>query len=608
MVDHLVDWARDTFRPSVIAQLCLEKEEDFDNLTLGPDSDILSKRRVTDWMSNNAGGVPPTQAMDSSLYDPLENDLRDPISSKKLPITAFGTVKSVIATSFQLVGLRITEDNVESLLPPDVQTDTGFAYNGCARKLINEITRWDEVLVVLGADLDYLEHIWTGNENVTHDPFGEGPGTEYYSVFQYRCFINCSWEIVRELNYMAISPGALDLLRERAAFQKRHEGIEAFSGALRQCPGAVFRKSVDCLRSGSLWQVLQMALRSTLVFMTPEPAKKRADSVPPVEYLGFAYTREVHVILFIKGIMQMNRNLVHSRTPASVHRKAKRQKTQTSGREAIPRQNFWRFSERLTQSASTEHVASQCERCEKSGHDFFNFAYAVSERAPFLTAYGAMLVVSLKYEREDSREHQTRYDVCLFVYDGSLQDWDELSFVTVVEDLAQDEFVHHTIRHDPNVKEESSPAVLWNLPSPYRKNCGRRRLAIYHWIQELGGDNDYLTPSVDEISMHLWVHEQMLLHYLDQGMSYQDATLRLKEFRDNARRNYWNGLPRADRADRLKPKKIPADCVRLGAFWGQVRTHSDEGNRSIPTGRSPWLPARLQIRGGQQLRFSNEAI
>jgi hypothetical protein len=605
MVDHLVDWARDTFRPSVIAQLCLEKEEDFDNLTLGPDSDILSKRRVTDWVSNNAGGAPPIQAMDSSLYDPLETNLHDPISFKKIPITAFGTIKSVITTSFQLVGLRITEDNVGSLLPPDVQTDTGFTYNGCARKLINEITRWDEVLVVLGADLDYLEHIWTGHENITHDPFGEGPGTDYYSVFQYRCFINSSWEIVRELSYMAISPGALDLLRERAAFQKRHEGIEAFSGTLRQCPGAVFRQSVDCLRSGSLWQVLQMALRSTLVFITPEPAKKRADSVPPVEYLGFAYTREVHVMLFIKGIMQINRNLVHLRTSASVHRRAKRQKTQTSGREAVPRQNFWRFSERLTQSASTEHVALQCERCKKSGHDFFNFTYAVSERAPFLTAYGAILVVSLKYERGDLRERQTRYDVCLFIYDGSLQDWDELSFVTVVEDLAQDKFVHHTIRHDPNVKEESSPALLWNLPSPYRENCGRRRSAIYHWIQELGGDNGYLAPSVGEYSMHLWVHEQMLLHYLDQGMSYQDATLRLIEFRDNARRNYWNGLPRADR---LKTKKIPADCVRLGAFWGQVRTHSDERNRSIPTGRSQWLPARLQIRGGQQLRFPDEAI
>jgi hypothetical protein len=597
IIDHLVDWARDTFRRSVIAQLRSTKEEDYGKLTLGSDSDVLSMhrismRRTTDWMSSKAAEVPYAQTMDPSTYDPVNHDQCTLVTSKTLPITALGTIRPAITTRFQIVALRLTEDNVESWLTPSTQAKVKSPFNPCARKLINEITRWDEVLVVIGADLDYLEQTWTSDGRMTHDPFGEGPGTEYYSIFQYRSFISHSWEIIREMSYLAISPGALVVLRERAAFQKRHERMEAFSESLRHCPGAVFKDTVDCLRSGSSWQVLQLALKSTLFFLSPEPAGKRADSAPPVEFLGYAYTRWVFVRSFIDEIMRTSRNSVYLRSPGPGHGGAKRRKTGTTGRgEVSSHQTFWRSSERLTQPTPTAHVVSECKRCKRSGQDLFSPTGASSELVPSQTAYGAILVVAL--ESESSPERQTRYDVCLFIYDGSLQNWDDLSFVTVVEDLAQNSFVHHTIRHNPKSKNERSD-ILWNLPLPYRNNVGKRSSAIYEWVGELGGENRYSASTTQEPLMHLWVHEQMLLHYLDQGMSYPDATKKVIEFRDHARLKY---LAQLSLEERRKNPRTPASCVQLGDFRRQIRDSSKAQSPSVSTVGALWYPKKVRIRG-----------
>lgn len=581
----------------MIAQLSSTKEVDFDNITLGPDSDILSMRRITDWISNKAAEVPHAQPVDSSTYDPVNHDQRTLVSSKRLPITALGTIRPAITIRSQIVALRLSEDNVESWLTASSKANVKSPFNPCARKLINEITRWDEVLVVIGADLDYLEHTWTSDGRMTHEPFGEGPGDEYYSIFQYRCFVSRSWEIIQEMSYLAISSGALVVLREHAAFQKRHVRMEAFPESLRRCSGAIFKDTVDCLRSGSPWQVLQLALKSTMFFLSPEPAVKRADSAPPVEFLELAYTRWFFVRPFLDEIMYMSRNSVYLRSPALSQSGTKRRKTGTTGRgEVSVHQTFWRSSERLTQPTLAAHEASECTRCQRSGHDPHSSICVTSEAVPpSQTAYGAVLVVSLK--SDNAPERQTRYDVCLFIYDGSLQSWEDLSFVTVVEDLAQSSLVHHTIRHSTKSKEERpyTSDILWNLPMPYRNNVGKRRAAIYEWVGELGGDDHYSASTTQEPSMHLWVHEQMLLHYLDQGMSYHEATNNVIEFRDHARSKYWKQLSSEGKP---RPSRIPADCVRLEDFRRQIYAASRAKSSPVPTEGALWYPSKVRIRGG----------
>lgn len=529
VIDYLVDWARDTFRTSIIAQLLCLEGNDLDNITLGPDSDIRSKQKVTDW-----NDVSPLQGIDPSLTDPTGDEMDDVIFSKDLPNTTFGTVRSGCTARFQIAGLRITEDNVGSLLRVDTRTHGGLDYNACARKLINELTSWNDVLVVIGADLDYLERHWIGDERTCHDPFSEGPGTEYYLSLQYRCFMNDCWEIIRECSYIAISPGALDTLKARAAFRKMHKGIEAFPSKLRQCHGALFRDAIDCLRCGSMWQVLQLAIRSTLLSLTPEPARKRADTVPPVEYLGFSYTRSRHAGPFVDEIIRMSRSSARPLGLLLGNRRAKRRKTQSNRYDAASGGTFWRRFEKLKQLSTIQHVASECERCNKSGHDFFSCAYPSGEQAPLPTAYGAILVVSLRADFLSAWKYQDCYDVCLFVYDSSLQEWEELSFLSVVEDLAQDPFVHHTILHGPAIEFHSSSNIFWNLPLPYRTNAGKRQLAISRWIRELRGESPEPASTKGESDIHPWTHMQMLLHCLDNGMSYGDAMSAIDELRDEA--------------------------------------------------------------------------
>lgn len=579
----------------MIAQLSSTKEDNFDNITLGPDSDILSMRRAMDWISSKAVDVPHAHTRVPSTYAPVGNDQRALVSSEKIPITALGIIRPEITIRSQVVALRLTEDNIESWLSASPEASTKSPFNPCARKLINELTRWDEMLVVIGADLDYLEHAWTSDGQMAHDPLGEGPGTEYYSIFQYRCFVSHSWEIVQEMSYLAISSGALIVLRERAAFQKRHERIEAFPESLRRCSGTIFKDTVDCLRSGSSWQTLQLALKSTMFFLSPEPAGKRADSAPPVKFLGYAYTRWNFVRSFLDEIMCMSRNSAYLRSPASGQNGTKRRKTGITGRGAVSgHQTFWRSSERLTKPNLLARDPSECTRCKRSGHDIYGPTCANSESAPPQTAYGAILVISLKSESDPER--QVRYDVCLFIYDGSLQDWEDLSFLTVVEDLAQNSFVHHTIRHSTKSKESQprTADMLWNLPLPYRNNVGKRRAAIYEWVGELGGKDHYSASTPQEPSMHLWVHEQMLLHYLDQGMSYHDATELVIVFRDHARQKYRAQLSLEDEG---KTSRTPADCVRLSDFREQIFAASRAQNPPVPTVSTLWYPSKVRIRG-----------
>lgn len=271
-----MDWARDTFRPSIIAQLSsLATGKDFDEVSLGPDSNILSKERtIGNWMTR----VPSTVVQDEPTL-PSEDRPND-ILSMRIPNTELGVVRPASTTIFQLAGLRVTEFNVESLL---ILNDTPYFIpssrqntkcRDSARKVVNEITRWDEVLVVLGADLDNIERVWTDEEKVMPDPFDEGPGAEFYVIFEYRCYINLSWDIVRELSYLAISKSAYTALLKHAAFQKRHHPMETFSRKLRQCSGPLIKETIDCLRSGSPWQVLHSAIRSTLMSVYPEPQRK----------------------------------------------------------------------------------------------------------------------------------------------------------------------------------------------------------------------------------------------------------------------------------------------------------------------------------------------
>jgi hypothetical protein len=432
-------------------------------------------------------------------------------------------VRPAYITAFHLSGLRLTEGNVESLLALSNDLKPDGKFNQCARKLLHEITRWDEMLIVLGADLDYMERTWSAEERMNPEPFDEGPGTEFYSVLEYRCFINEKWEIIRELSYLAISKAALTILEQKAAFQN-HPRLEPFSPLLRQCPSGLIEETISCLSSGSQWQVLLSALSSTVLSIYPEPERKRDDSPTLVESLGLGHPHSIRIRHFIEPFMILaDKAKPKPRRVGPNSPDAKKCKTLADAWEQkTSNRSFQRKYRRVVRSTEALHNSSVCTRCTHNKQDLFALNFWDNQNISSPTAYGAVLVASLRDEFSKESKTQWNYDLCLFVLAYSSWLESRTSISTVIEDLAQSGSIYHTIQHQTATKVGGQIAIVWNLPCSYRKNMMRQRFNIYRWVRELNGDQIPDLPVLDDETPP-WTDLQILLHFLKQGMPYDDA-------------------------------------------------------------------------------------
>ncbi|KAK3698199.1 hypothetical protein LTR37_017024 [Vermiconidia calcicola] len=416
LVDYIMDWARDIFRTSIITQLTsFATGVDFDQVSLGPDSDIVSKKAsVFDWMSRMDIDCRPGDALHASGVDYMAPMDHDDTPSVTLPVCELGAVRSASTNIFKLAGLRVTEGNVESLLtlsnnPADKRKDPldrSGKFRDFARKLVNEITRWKEVLLVLGADLDLVEKDWT-DQREEHEPFDEGNGAEFYALFEYRCFINIKWQIIRQLSYLAISKKAYTMLLEYAAFIKRQPRIDQFAQAPRSCSGSLIKEAIDCLRSGSAWQVLHSAISSTLLTLYPLPARVREYDTPPVVSLELGYRNAVRIRHFIEDFMSLAERSIPewSHVAKKLEPSSKRHKGQNDAWEAkTSNRSFRKVSQREVQVLDDPHIPLYCPRCRASRQKMFPPQSSGQKNSPLYTSYKAILVSSLREEGEDEYE------------------------------------------------------------------------------------------------------------------------------------------------------------------------------------------------------------
>ena len=615
-----MDWARDTFRPSIIRQLVfLATVIDVDEVSQVPDSAFPSLRGSPPPLR---GSIPSKRGSVPSLRDSVpyrvqrtgstvtegrfrrfSNDERFNTEDDtnflfvNLPNTELGAIRLVSNTLFRLTGLRLTEGNVENLLALSDKTigpdHGGRKPSPCARKLVKEMTRWDEVLLVMGADLDHIEHIWTNNKTAMPEPFEEGPSTEFYVIFEYRCFLNESWDIVRELSYFAISRSAFDMLVTWAAYRTKLPQLESFQEKLRPCSSTVINDAIDCLRSGSQWQVLHSAISSMLLSLYPEPERRRSGTSPAVRYLEFGYPRSPRVGVSVDTFMKMAEEPpklnINPATSTHDQNGSKKQRVD-AGEQSLRNRSFERMFQRVTRLLDTSHDPSDCARCRRSGQDLFALKNWDQENLPSPTLYGAILVSSLKDELARSFEFQRQHGLSLFVFESSPWHWSASSFPTVVEDLAQGNAIYHAIRYGPlsAVKWSEPKEVLWNLPFPYRRSTTKQRSDIARWVGELNGQ---VIPALNMPPRwtHPWVHQQMLLHFLQKNMSYDDALAAMRKFRNEKRQE---ALAKSLNSSEGLPRSVNADCVRLEDFWSTFKP-----DQELPRGHSQWLPSPLRLRG-----------
>ena len=484
--------------------------------------------------------APPSTINMMDLDDDIDYPAVAPEHQDLLPIaipnTKLGLVRSAHITEFRFICLQITQSNVETLLwlasGHYQNKDDSFR---AARELVNFIKRWDEMLLLNGADIDELEYLWTGNMRLDDNTTKYLSAEEFYVLLEYRCFISSSWEITREITCLAISKPAFRILISEAGFNIRHQPAEHLPKTVRPCKSTVLRECIECLRSGSPWQVLVSAIFCTLVSLYPLPEPKRTDFTPPVDLLGFGYIRFPRIKPFIWKFLEFSQEAAamgYHQAPGVDRGELRKtfdgrgKQSKLVGRTLDP--PFQRVSEIRVRNCEQVHHTNKCGRCcQNSQMELFIKNFATS-RPHILSTYGSILVESLE-EKDSSCETDTRHDLCLFVVENSAKLEEEKALPLIIEDILQTNMLYHTIRHPVSKESDNLRAIVWNLPLPYRPPTDEQHTDVRNWCQELLGKR-ITDKGKPENMTDPWIHTQMLLHFLRLGSSFLVASVAVAQF------------------------------------------------------------------------------
>lgn len=478
---------------------------------------------------------------DSDLTPEVEQSNIDFIH---IPQSDHGVIRQIDTMVFRCNGLRITDANTADLLPLGLGEQS---IGACARELLHQLTRWEDIVVVDAVDLGNLELKWSSGALSSFNKYNKSTESTFYVRFQYRCYVDLNWNIIRELSYLAISPAALPVLTKLAANQRKLPGLYSLPERLRPCSSAMLQETVDCIRSGSPWQVLRAAISSTAFYLQPCFAT-HVSSAQRVAYFSLGYVRSTQFSDFLQDLSQEFSSRHKCYTVCSVF-------TTLDNGVSIGNESHDDFS---------------CRRCLASGQNAFaprnwNPAYF-----PSRPAYGAILVAALRPEEVD-RERQDHHDLCLYLFGDCPALLKGTPFSTIIEGLAQDGQIYHTILHGLTNHAWGSDGVLWNLPWPCRKSTKRQQFDIAHWVHDLAEYGSSFEQSQPTSWMHLWVLQQMLLHYLRRGMDYDTADAALRAFRNESR-----GLYRGQHNLPFGTPDLPLSAVRLSRFWAKIKQEGDD--------------------------------
>ncbi|KAE8339452.1 hypothetical protein BDV24DRAFT_135985 [Aspergillus arachidicola] len=530
IVDYIMDWARDIYRVAILKQIkSLVTGEGYDQISI-VDSDVFSMRRdISNWIpappstvldddSDQSSGI-VTEEIPSSLS--LEHQA---MLNFQIPNSVLGSVRSAALSEFRFDCLYLTKELIPSFLEViGGRWDNPQTIEKAARHIINFVIQFDEVLVMSGADLEFLERLWT---NATRsDP--EAQREEFYVVMECGWFFTPSWEITRQLSCFAISKAAFNSLRTHAKFSVRRRGIENLSKVERRCSKKVLQECVECLRAGSPWQVLLAAISCTLVTVYPLPARRRDDFTPPVDVLGLGYPRDDRVTPFIRKYLKRvlwkpRRKIVVSNKEmqAALRQGYTADEVFAMRRDESPRHgnmSWKRNSKQLTHIIEEEcHTHDTCERCRRSlGTNLspFGHGYLDTRNQPVLSAYGTVLVVSVC---DISMSYKP--EACVFALKSMGDLKDNMALSLMVEDLMQSKLVYHTTKCGVS-DIKSNEGVKYNLPLPYRQIAQEDETLLMNWIRELR-DEDHSSPQPSQEKVN---NIQKVIYYLSLGHLEHEA-------------------------------------------------------------------------------------
>jgi hypothetical protein len=237
IIDYILDWARDTYRPSILRQLkCIGAKGVHSDYTVTHDSDVFSMVNPIDgWLGAQSGqaSVPTVIATDprdtqgyltnnASVRHALESQMEVQQQERNVLLQGLeleiansadchGQVKDGTTLESRVRGLYITADNLGTLLQ-------GLG-NWTSRKShileIEKVIKTQSRCFILddARAIGTLEQIWTGDSATALSHLTLSHPT-LISV-QVRFWVTQKWRLVRELNYLAITKEAYDDLWKR---------------------------------------------------------------------------------------------------------------------------------------------------------------------------------------------------------------------------------------------------------------------------------------------------------------------------------------------------------------------------------------------------------
>lgn len=210
IVDYIIDWARDIYRPNILRQLkSLGTDSAATLSTLSLDNDFYSMRNDPfTWAKNVSSAQDETASISNRLRRAPTTDAEVSLDSANgiLYADCSWMVRDASKIESRVRGLFITEDNVQTLLQIFDTEYQQIKFLKIVKNLLD-----DSCVVLAGVDtLDSLEAEWVGqsSHNVKR-PYRCSP---VLARIRTSFFVGSEFELVRELTYLAITEPAYDKL------------------------------------------------------------------------------------------------------------------------------------------------------------------------------------------------------------------------------------------------------------------------------------------------------------------------------------------------------------------------------------------------------------
>jgi hypothetical protein len=573
ILDYIVDWARDIYRPSILRLLkSIASGRAYDEVSLVSDSDVQSLFRP---MSD---ALPSAPSIFGREMQSIEREMRfvspptslNPLSAPSLT-SHRGLVRQSNLVTKKIAGLCLWEANVPHFFhvvngglketnkgqttARDIintfsleQRQTPNRKHGAKHDEIHKRNLKERTLCLTGSELQVLEESWMG-ETQQADDFPAIPPNECFFCFvSFECYLTSSWEIVKQITYLAITKPALDMVGQYARYRRLAPTLPAFLGSWERNVGdKALQDCIYCLSFASPGQGLLAAIHAKSLTICCRPRAMNAMTLEHPEWtnpiglldfdIDYSWGQGSVVEKHVKAIQRAKMDYQRVRNLSREHRTW----TEEQRQNLLPGDfGFCRTGERTDPiHDGKEHIATECPRCCQSHSRNFGVYHQPWNNGQVQSMNGMVLVFAPDTNRENSKEQ----NFCLFFLQTPLHPGAMSLMDGTLQNMIAADQMYHSIRSPKQgcfvyFDRGQWPYVVWNLPIPYRhnfpwetdeiRNClteyreGRNMAAIREW-DDFARKRALLTlykGILIEGKPYEEVHQQILL---SQGNGHQTS-------------------------------------------------------------------------------------